>query len=168
MGEGVSNNFFAVPDLAKCAKREVRIGFVTGISTPGRRSTPVCSIVPLQRAVYRSELGVELRANALNRGDDRKRDRSGNTRSRSRRIHRAGMLQRSSSSNLALEPLSSGECKTLHSRHPPGAVDAGQSGSQTIASRRITRPSRQSPRRGPTLPPPLNVDRFCRNPASSR
>jgi hypothetical protein len=76
MGERVSNAFSADPDLAKCAKRDVRFGFLTGISTPGRRSTPVCSIVLLQRAVYRSELGVELRANALNRGDDRKRDPS--------------------------------------------------------------------------------------------
>jgi hypothetical protein len=76
MGEGVSKDFFVVPDLAKFAKREVRFGFLTGISTPGRRSTPVCSIVLLQRAVYRSELGVELRANALNRGNDRKGDPS--------------------------------------------------------------------------------------------
>ena len=38
---------------------------------PGRRSTPVRSIILLQRAVYRSELRIELRADALNCGDDR-------------------------------------------------------------------------------------------------
>ena len=43
---------------------------------PGRLSTPVCSTILLQRAVYQSKLGFELRADALNRGDNRKRDPS--------------------------------------------------------------------------------------------
>jgi hypothetical protein len=38
---------------------------------PGRRSTPVRSIILLQRAAYRSELRIELRADALNCGDGR-------------------------------------------------------------------------------------------------
>ena len=63
--EEVSNDFAAGPDLAKCAKREVRMGVLTGTSMPGRRSTPVGSIILLQRAVYRSELRIELRADAL-------------------------------------------------------------------------------------------------------
>ena len=67
----VSNDFAAGPDLAKCAKREVRMGVLTGTSMPGRRSTPVGSIILLQRAVYRSELRIELRADAPNCGDDR-------------------------------------------------------------------------------------------------
>jgi hypothetical protein len=41
------------------------MGFLTGTSMPGRRSTPVRSIILLQRAVYRSELRIELRADAL-------------------------------------------------------------------------------------------------------
>jgi hypothetical protein len=77
MDEEVSNDVSAGPAFAKCLKREVRMGFSTGISMPGRRSTPVCSIILLQRAVYRSELGVELRADALNCCDDRKRDTGG-------------------------------------------------------------------------------------------
>jgi hypothetical protein len=47
------------------------MGVLTGTSMPGRRSTPVRSIILLQRAIYRSELRVELRADALNCGDDR-------------------------------------------------------------------------------------------------
>lgn len=43
MDEEVGNDLS--PDLAKCAKREVRAGFLTGAWTPGRLSTPVCSIV---------------------------------------------------------------------------------------------------------------------------
>ena len=70
--EEVSNDFLAGPDLAQCAKREVRMGFLTGTSLPGRRSTPVRSIILLRRVVYRSELGVEL-----NGGDDREKCSSG-------------------------------------------------------------------------------------------
>jgi hypothetical protein len=48
------------------------MGFLTGTSMPGRRSTPVRSIILLRRVVYRSELGVEL-----NGGDDREKCSSG-------------------------------------------------------------------------------------------
>ena len=77
MGEEVSNDVLAGAAFAKCVKREVRMGFSTGIFMPGRRSTPVCSIILPQRVVYRGELGVELRADALNCCDDRKRDTGG-------------------------------------------------------------------------------------------
>jgi hypothetical protein len=74
MDEEANNDVSAGLAFAKCSKREVRMGFSTGISMPGRRSTPVFPIILLQRAVYRSELGVELRADALNCRNDRKRD----------------------------------------------------------------------------------------------
>ena len=94
MDEEVSNDFSAGAAFAKCGKREVRTGFSTEISMPGRRSTAVFSIILLQRDVYRSELGVELRADARNCSDDRKRDTGGDQRSRSHRIRRAGTLER--------------------------------------------------------------------------
>src|SRR5258707_11447527 len=85
---------------------------------PGRRSTPVRSIILLQRAVYRSELRIELRADALNCGDDR------NAMLLAIRQYSIAVAPDSLCSNgllastLAREPLSSGEFKRKHSRHP--------------------------------------------------
>jgi hypothetical protein len=45
--EEFSNDSLGGPDLAKCAKRGVRVGFLTGSSMPGRRSTPARSMILL-------------------------------------------------------------------------------------------------------------------------
>jgi hypothetical protein len=50
--EEVSNDSLAGPDPAKWAKREISKGFLTGTSIPGRRSTPVRSIILLRCVVY--------------------------------------------------------------------------------------------------------------------
>ena len=42
-----NNGSLACPDLAKWAKREVRMGFLTATFMPGRRSTPVRSMIRL-------------------------------------------------------------------------------------------------------------------------
>jgi len=53
--EEVSNDSSGGPDFAKCTKREVRMGFLTGTAMPGRLSTPVRSII------YFSELFIEVK-----------------------------------------------------------------------------------------------------------
>src|ERR1700694_1609998 len=103
--EEVSNDSLSGPDRPKCAKREVRRGFLTGTSMPGRRSTPVRSIILLRRAVYPSEPVVEL-----NGGDDR---------DQTRRNAPAGFH-----ASISASLLISGDFKRRHSRHHPPRVRA--------------------------------------------